>query len=175
MADNVLETKRGLEVPRLFTEEDQDVLGSLDYKKVSTKIVERDGTVVFEMNDVEVPQDWSQLASDILASKYIRKAGLKHPPFHEQSAKQVVHRIAHTIRTLGEEYGCFAEEEDAEAFEAELTYMLITQRGAFNSPVWFNCGLYHDYGIETGGGLFRYDPDLKKSVEQPSAYIHPQC
>jgi ribonucleoside-diphosphate reductase alpha chain len=94
------------------------------------------------MDDVEVPVTWSQLATDIVVSKYFRKAGLPGKPGHETKVRQVVHRIARTLRVSGERQGgYFAGPEDAEAFEAELAWMLVHQVGAFNSPVWFNCGL----------------------------------
>jgi hypothetical protein len=104
-----------------------------------------DGSVVFQMHDIEVPAEWSQLATDIVVSKYFRKAGVPGTG-HETSVRQVVQRLAHTIRTWGEEEKVyFATPEDADSFESELAYMLVHQIGAFNSPVWFNCGLHHEY------------------------------
>ena len=113
------------------------------------------------MDGAEIPASWSQLATDIVISKYFRKAGLHGDKDQgETSVKQVVHRIAHTIRQAGDEYGgYFASKADADAFEAELSYLLVNQYGAFNSPVWFNCGLWHEYGISGSGGNWAWNMD----------------
>src|SRR5262245_30187140 len=148
----------GLRVPRLFTEPGVSPLDQVRWEQRRTVISNPDGSVVFHMNDVEVPAGWSQLATDIVVSKYFRKAGVPSTPGHETSVRQVVHRVAHTIRRAGEEQGgYFASTEDADAFEAELAYMLVHQIGAFNSPVWFNCGLFHEYGIGGSGGNYYTD------------------
>jgi ribonucleoside-diphosphate reductase alpha chain len=126
------------------------------------------------MNDVEVPEDWTQLATDILVSKYFRKAGVPGTG-HEISVKQVVTRIASAIRTYGEAEGYFATRLDAEIFEHELTALLVTQRGAFNSPVWFNCGLYQSYGIKGSGGNFSWDEGRGAPLMLENSYEHPQC
>ncbi len=164
----------GLKMDRKFTQKGVPAYDLIKFEKRSSKITEPDGTVVFEMNDIEVPADWSQLATDILAQKYFRKRGVPETG-HEISAKQVVHRVAHTIRTFGEEHGYFASKEDADTFEEELKYMAITQRGAFNSPVWFNCGLYHEYGTTGEGGNYAWDFKQHKIVEIDNAYARPQC
>jgi ribonucleoside-diphosphate reductase alpha chain len=115
----------------------------------SSQISSIDGQNVFSMEAVEVPDEWSQLATDIAVSKYFRKAGVPNTG-HETSVRQLVYRVAHTIREAGEQMGgYFASAEDAEQFEKELTHLLLQQKGAFNSPVWFNCGLYERYGIES--------------------------
>src|SRR5687768_4593293 len=138
----------GLRVSRRWTKPGVDPLDQVAWDKRRTVITNPDGSVVFRMDDVEVPAEWSQLATDIVVSKYFRKAGVPGTPGHETSVRQVVHRIAHTIRHSGERQGgYFATREDADAFESELAYMLVHQIGAFNSPVWFNCGLGHEYGI----------------------------
>src|SRR5881628_3901538 len=127
------------------------------------------------MDDVEVPADWSQLATDIVVSKYFRKAGLPTSPGHETSVRQVVQRLARTIRRAGEEQGgLFATGDDAEVFEAELAYMLVHQIGAFNSPVWFNCGLYHEYGIGGSGGSFAVDLATNAVQMTSDSYARPQ-
>ena len=131
----------------------------------------------------EIPAGWSQLATDIAVSKYFRKAGLhgQRRQVGETSVRQVVYRIAHTIREAGEKLGgYFAGAKEAETFEAELSYLLVNQYGAFNSPVWFNCGLYHRYEINGTGGNFAWRegsapgaPD--EIVETTNAYERPQC
>lgn len=166
--------RKGLSVPRIFTEAGVDPLDTIEYEKRDSKIVEPDGTVVFELKDMEVPKSWSQLATDIISSKYVRKAGVPLTG-HETSARQVVYRLAHTIREAGELRGYFDSREDAESFEAELSYMLITQRGAFNSPVWFNVGLWHQYKIEGSGRNFFWDPQTGTVKKTKDAYSRPQC
>jgi len=162
-----------LSVPRRFTIRGKNPLNDIRYVKSQSKIKDTDGQTVFEMKDVEVPADWSQLAIDILVSKYFRKAGVPGTG-HEVSVKQVVQRIAHTLRTEGEKAGYF-NSADAESFEAELSYLLIHQMGAFNSPVWFNLGLYHEYGIEGTGGNFAYDAKTNSIQETKNAFSRPQC
>lgn len=164
----------GLEVPRRFSTPGKNPLDTIEYEMRTSKIKEPDGSVVFEMKDVEVPKTWSQLATDILVSKYFRKKGVPGTG-HETSARQVVHRIANTIRKIGEQYRYFKNKEAADAFEAELSFMLITQRGAFNSPVWFNCGLYHQYGIKGSGGNFYWNPKTDSIEATADAYSSPQC
>src|SRR6266436_5613983 len=133
-------THAGLRVPRRYTRPGVNPLDQITWEKRRTVIANPDGSGVPWMDDVEVPAEWSQLATDLVVSKYFRKAGVPGPVGHETSVRQVVHRLAHTIRTWGEaEGGYFAGAEDADAFEAELSHMLALQIGAFNSPVWFNC------------------------------------
>ncbi len=164
----------GLSFPRQHTRPGIDPLEEINYQPRSSKIFNSDGSVVFETKNAEVPRDWSQLACDIAISKYFRKAGVPGTG-NENSVKQLVYRIAHTIREHGEKQGYFAESSDAEAFEAELSYMMVTQRGAFNSPVWFNVGLYHRYGILGSGGNFFYNEKTGKTEETPDSYSHPQA
>src|SRR4029077_20454950 len=140
-------------------------------------ITNPDGSVVFELRNVEVPAGWSQLATDIAASKYFRKAGINGDATRgERSVKELVCRVAHSIREAGERLGgYFATVEDAESFEAELSYILVNQHAAFNSPVWFNCGLYQRYGIEGSGGNYAWSPETGKVETTSTAYEHPQC
>ena len=159
---------------RRFTQSGLDAFDMMDYDLRESRIKEPSGKIVFEMTKVEVPTTWSQLATDIIAQKYFRKRGVPGTE-HEVSAKQTVHRIANTIRTFGMERGYFASEEDAETFEQELKFMLITQRGAFNSPVWFNCGLYHQYGVTGDAGNYAWDFAKGAVVEIDNAYARPQC
>lgn len=168
-------SQKGLSMERYFTKEGMNPLDGIEMTRRSSVITNPDGSVVFKMENVEVPKEWSQLATDIIVSKYFRKAGVPKTG-HEISAKQVVYRIAHSIRTAGESFGgYFSSSEDAQAFEDELLYMLITQRCVFNSPVWFNCGLYHEYGIKGSGGNWHWDPVTGEIKETTDAYSHPQC
>ncbi len=165
---------KGLRIKRVFTMSGLDAFDMIDFEKRSSKITEPDGSIVFEMKDIEVPTSWSQLATDIIAQKYFRKRGVPGAG-HESSAKQVMHRVAHTIRIYGEERGYFANSQEAENFEQELKYLTITQRGAFNSPVWFNCGLFAEYQVKGDRGNFAWDFSKGKVVEIENAYARPQC
>lgn len=170
-----VERGSGLLFRRFFTHAGSNPLDELEYEKRTSVIANPDGSTVFKMENVEMPKDWSQLATDIIVSKYFRKAGVPGAG-HETSAKQVVHRIAHTLRMAGEELGgYFQSEEDANTFEAELSHMLITQKAAFNSPVWFNCGLFHEYGIKGSGGSWYWNPKTGTIQETTDSYSHPQC
>ena len=150
---------QGLEFSRRHTRAGSDPLAAVDYELRDSVITNPDGSVVFELRGAEIPSSWSQLATDIAVSKYFRKAGIHGDPKRgETSVRQLVHRVAHTIREAGERLGgYFASREDADAFEAELAHLLVTQRAAFNSPVWFNLGLYQRYGIEGQGGNFYWE------------------
>ena len=165
--------EKGLTFERVFTKKGENPLDGIEYAYRESKIAEPDGTVVFGMDDVEVPESWSQLATDIVVSKYFRKAGVPDTG-HEVSARQVVYRVAHTIAEAGRKWGYFKDEAEAGVFEDELTYMLITQRGAFNSPVWFNCGLWHEYGVTGHSGNWATNPgEATKQID--NAYERPQC
>lgn len=170
-----LKLQRGLKLERYFTREGVNPLDQIEYTHRTSVITNPDGSVVFKMDNVEVPKDWSQLATDIIVSKYFRKAGVPNTG-HEVSAKQVVYRIAHSIRVAGEAFGgYFDSPEDAQIFEDELLHLLITQKTVFNSPVWFNCGLFHEYGITGSGGNWHWDPVTDTIKQATDAYSHPQC
>src|SRR3989338_10485278 len=167
---------KGMKFERRYTKPNTDPLDTTTYEKRSSVISNTDGSVVFKMENAEIPKSWSQLATDIVVSKYFRKAGVPGNGT-EMSVRQVVHRIAHSLRRAGEEFGgYFRSVEDADAFEAELAHLLVTQKGAFNSPVWFNCGLSETYGIRTGsGGSYAWDFKKEVPVITKDSYSHPQC
>ena len=166
---------RGLHVSRRFTRSGIHPYDELEWVRKSSVITNPDGSVVFKMDDAEVPASWSQLATDIVVSKYFRKAGVPKTG-SETSVRQVVKRLAHTIRRAGEEFsGYFATKEDAETFEAELTHLLVNQKVAFNSPVWFNCGLFHEYQISGSGGNWHWNPKTNQIEQTKDSYSHPQC
>ncbi|MDO8643621.1 MAG: vitamin B12-dependent ribonucleotide reductase [bacterium] len=170
-----LAATRGVKFSRRFTKPGVSPFDEIQWVKKDSAIKDPDGTVVFELKGAEVPSGWSQLATDIAASKYFRKAGVPGEVGHEMSARQLVYRVARTIREAGEKQGIFLEAEDAEAFEMELTHLLINQKGAFNSPVWFNCGLQQQYGIAGSGGNYYWNQDNQAICESTDAYSHPQC
>ena len=179
-----------MKITRRFTKPGQDVFAAVEWDKRTSRITGADGKVVFEMHDVETPKRWSQLATDIMVSKYFRKAGV--PQFNddgtpkldekgnlitsaERSAQQVIHRMAGCWRHWGEQYGYFDSADDAEAFYDELAHMLLDQMAAPNSPQWFNTGLNWAYGI-TGPAQGHWVPDPATGEAKPAldAYSHPQ-
>jgi ribonucleoside-diphosphate reductase alpha chain len=174
---------RGVRVERRFSTPGANPLDTVVYERRSSAITNTDGSVVFKMDEAEVPASWSQLATDIVISKYFRKAGLYGDKDRgETSVRQVVHRLAHTIRVAGEKAPrgdsartYFASKAEADAFEAELSYLLVNQYGAFNSPVWFNLGLWHEYGIQGSGGNWAWNFEAGDVTEATSAYERPQC
>ena len=179
-----------MKITRKFTKSGTDPFTSVEWVKRSSRIGNPDGSVVFEMKDAEVPSSWSQLATDIMVSKYFRKAGVpqvdaKGKPITsadgspvtgpEKSARQVIHRLAGCWRHWGESHGYFDSKEDAQAFYDELCHMMVHQMAAPNSPQWFNTGLNWAYGI-SGPAQGHYFVDPKTGALQLSddAYSHPQ-
>ncbi|MCH8970684.1 MAG: vitamin B12-dependent ribonucleotide reductase, partial [Acidobacteria bacterium] len=179
----------GLRITRRFTEAGNDPYDRLEWSTRDSRITNPDGSVVFEMTDAEIPSQWSQVALDIMVSKYFRKAGV--PQYDEDgtqlfddegrpltgpehSAKQVFNRLAGTWRHWGEKGGYFATADDAEAFEDELRYMLANQMAAPNSPQWFNTGLNWAYGL-TGPpqGLWYVDDETEELISSPDSYSRP--
>src|SRR3954452_8916234 len=125
---------QALSVRRLFTRPGQHPFDALEWELRTAAV----GS--FRQEDVEFPKAWSQNATNIVAQKYFR--GQLGSPTRERSVKQMVGRVAGTIADWGRERGYFASAEDGDAFEAELTYVLLHQMAAFNSPVWFNVGFH---------------------------------
>src|SRR3989338_437595 len=167
--------KRGLHISRRFSRPEIHPFDELEWTRRTCVIANPDGSVVFKMEDAEIPSSWSQLATDIVVSKYFRKAGVPKTG-SETSVRQIVKRLAHTLRRVGEELGgYFATADDAEAFEMELTHLLVNQKAAFNSPAWFNCGLYHEYGISGSGGNWFWNPKTDEFEHTADSYSHPQC
>ena len=179
-----------MQITRRFTTPEQDVFTTVDWERRSSRITNADGSLVFEMTDAWIPKNWSQLATDIMVSKYFRKAGV--PQFDEEgtplrdeageiqtgperSARQVIHRLAGCWRAWGEKHGYFDTPADAEAFYDELCWMMIHQVSAPNSPQWFNTGLHWAYGISgPPQGHFVNDPTSGKAMLAQDAYSHPQ-
>ncbi len=162
---------------RRLTRPGEEPLETVDYVLRDSQIANSDGSVVFELKGAQVPEGWSQLATDIAVSKYFRKAGIDGDKNQgERSVRQLVYRVAHSLREAGDKFGgYFANQEAADTFEAELSHLLIYQKAAFNSPVWFNCGLYQRYGIEGSGGNYAWDPEQDIIFKTETAYENPQC
>ncbi len=170
--------KKGLEFSRRFTKDNVSPFDLFEYDYRDSVIKNPNGEKVFEMTNVEVPKQWSQIATDILAQKYFRKAGVPQADGslgRETSVKQVAHRMANCWRVWGERYGYFATTQDAQVFYEELVYSILNQACVPNSPQWFNTGLHESYGI-TGGaqGHYYVDPIDKQLKRSTSAYERPQ-
>ncbi len=188
-----------MKIERKFTKAGQDAYADLEFITTASEIRNPDGTVVFHLDNVEVPTSWSQVASDIIAQKYFRKAGVPvelkkvrekgvpeflwrsapaskdTPLVGETSSKQVFDRLAGAWTYWGWKGGYFSTENDARAYYDEMRYMLATQRAAPNSPQWFNTGLHWAYGIDgPSQGHFYVDFETGKLVKSKSAYEHPQ-
>ena len=129
----------GLHVPRFFTDAGVDPYSEVEWERRSAVIQGEGGEVVFEQHDVEFPKTWSQLATNVVVSKYFR--GHLGSPQRERSVRQLISRVVDTIRGWGERQAYFATPEDAQTFSDELTHLLLTQKASFNSPVWFNVGI----------------------------------
>ena len=128
-----------LEINRYFTGEGVHPYDEIEWERRVARITSAEGETVFEQKDIETPKFWSQTAADIVAEKYF--SGHIGKQGREYSVRQLIDRVADTITTNGKEAGYFSTEKDAEAFNHELKYLLVNQKAAFNSPVWFNVGV----------------------------------
>ncbi len=187
-----------MQVKRRFTTEGRDPFAGFHFVPRTSRIANPDGSVVFEMKDVMAPEGWSQVAVDVLAQKYFRKAGLprqsrrvaepgmpewlqRSEPVegdardgHETDSRQVFRRLAGCWTYWGWKGGYFSSEADALAFHDEICWMLARQNAAPNSPQWFNTGLHWAYGIDgPAQGHYRVDPATGQVVRSTSAYEHP--
>ena len=169
--------KKGLTFDRKFTRDGEGPYRSVKWERRDTRITNPDGSVVFEMKNTEIPAGWSQVAADIMVSKYFRKAGVplsNGDTGPETSARQVFDRLVGTWRSWGDKGGYFDSPEDAQVFEDELKYMLCHQMAAPNSPQWFNTGLNWAYGL-TGPaqGFWYVDPEKGTLARSPDSYSRP--
>ena len=188
--DSMVMSTQGLIIPRYHTKDGVSPFDRFTYEKRTSTIKNHDGSTVFQMDDVEVPHFWTQVATDILAQKYFRKAGVplqneRGKPLldengkiitgSETSIKQVAHRIAGCWRYWGEKYGYFATPKDAQVFYEEMVYMIINQSAAPNSPQWFTTGLNWAYGLTGPAQGHSYvDPITKKLEYSKDAYTRNQ-
>ena len=187
-----------MRITRRFTQEGHSAYEGITFKTTSSDIRNPDGSIVFELNDIEVPTDWSRVACDVLAQKYFRKAGVpenrvpveensvpswlwqheaapESPCGGETSARQVFDRMCGTWTYWGWKGGYFDSEDDARAYYDEMRYMLCRQMGAPNSPQWFNTGLHWAYGIDgPAQGHYYVDFHSGEPIASQSAYEHPQ-
>jgi len=193
-----------MKIERRFTKANQDAYTGIEFHRTTSEIRNPNGSIVFSLDNVEVPESWSQVASDVIAQKYFRKAGVSNdlvrikeddvPEFlwrsapkdgqqvkpngeylGETSSKQVFNRLAGAWAYWGWKGGMFDTEDDAQTYYDEMRYMLAAQMTAPNSPQWFNTGLHWAYGID-GPSQGHHYVDFKtgKMVQSQSSYEHPQ-
>ena len=129
----------GMQIPRHFTRADEDPFDAVEWELRTANISNEKGETVFEQVDCEIPKSWSQLATNVVVSKYFR--GHLDTPERERSVKQLIGRVVGRLRDWGSDGGYFRTAEDAQSFADELTHLLVRQKVAFNSPVWFNLGV----------------------------------
>ncbi len=184
--ESVAVQQKGLQIARYFTQEGTSPFEMFRYELRNSVIKNPDGSLVFSMDDVEVPDFWTQVAADILAQKYFRKAGVplknkRGEPLLDENGKQitgsetsiteVAHRMAGCWRWWGEKYGYFASPADAQAYYDEMVYMIINQTAAPNSPQWFTTGLNWAYGITGPAQGHSYvNPDTGQLEYSQDAY-----
>ncbi len=145
----------------------------IQWENRSVKISSDTGEAVFQQDNIEVPAFWSQLAAKVVASKYF--FGDLETGEREHSVKQLVHRVCRTIADRGRKDNYFTTEEDTEAFYSELTWLCVNQYGSFNSPVWFNVGLYDIYGIKGSKHNFHWDSETSEAIACEASYDYPQA
>jgi len=162
----------GLVIEQVFSTPEVHPFDEVEWTKRAARIGDSNGETIFEQDEVTVPADWSQLATNVVASKYFY--GEADSDDREHSVKQLIHRVTRTIADWGRSDGVFASEADAERFYQELTYLCVNQYGAFNSPVWFNVGLFHQNGVSGCEGNYHWDERANKPVRSVHGYEHPQ-
>ena len=163
-----------LHVKRVFSDPKVNPFDQLEWERRIAEITDDAGKVIFKQDNVEVPKSWSLLATKVVVSKYFY--GEQNTPEREVSVRHLIHRISRTIADWGVKDGYFSK-ADGEIFYQELTWLCLNQYGAFNSPVWFNVGLYHQYGVgrNSGPGNWFYNPKTRQAERAPTQYQYPQC
>ena len=167
-------SKAKLPLTRVFSDAKIKPFDQIEWDRRTAEITDDSGKAVFKQENVEVPKFWSQLATKVVCSKYFygdpQKAGER-----EYSVRQLIHRVTRTIADWGIADGYFSA-ADGELFYEELTWLCVNQYGAFNSPVWFNVGLYHQYGVgkHSDRGNWYWDPETKEARRASTSYEYPQ-
>jgi ribonucleoside-diphosphate reductase alpha chain len=171
---NGMTRREMLRIARVFSSAKVAPFDQIEWDRRTAEITDDAGKVIFKQENVEVPKNWSQLATKVVVSKYFY--GEMNTAERETSVRQLIHRITRTIADWGMKDGYFSK-EDGEVFYQELTWLCINQYGAFNSPVWFNVGLHHEYGIGKNStkGNWHYDPVSKEAHRGTTQYEYPQC
>lgn len=165
---------RGMRVDPYFCPESVDSpFDTVEWETRTAQIKDENGGILFEQNDCSVPKFWSALATNVVVSKYFY--GEHGTAERENSVRQVIHRVSRTIADWGFQDGYFASADDCENFYRDLTWLLLHQHAAFNSPVWFNVGLYHQYGVKGSQGNYHYDPKTRRIERPDTPYEYPQA
>ncbi len=170
----------GLRFKRVFSDATVSPFEQVEWDRRTAKITDDGGKVIFEQENIEVPRSWSPLATKIAVSKYfygdLANGTDPHKGGRETSVRQLIHRVTQTITDWGMADGYFANPETAKIFYDELTWLCLNQHGAFNSPVWFNVGLYHQYGIGRGAGEgnYFYNRETGEAERASTQYEYPQ-
>ncbi len=172
--------RAGMGVPRVFSTEGTSPFDRIEWDLRTAEIKDERGRALFQQADCEIPRNWSQLATNVVASKYFygdvaSGNGSPSEGKREYSVRQLIHRVTRTIADWGRDDGYFATPEDAERFYDELTSLCVNQYGSFNSPVWFNVGLFHCYGLAGPANNWRWDEETRTVVRATSAYQTPQA
>jgi ribonucleoside-diphosphate reductase alpha chain len=170
----------GLHFDRVFSDANVPPFEQTEWERRTAEITDDGGTVIFKQENVEVPKSWSALATKIAVSKYfygdIAHGTDPHKGGRESSVRELIHRVTRTITDWGIADGYFADPKAAAIFYDELTWLCLNQHGAFNSPVWFNVGLYHQYGVgkNAGAGNYFYNRATGKAERARTQYEYPQ-
>ena len=167
------EAKKSLRIERVFSDAKVKPFDQVEWEKRTAEITDDGGKVIFKQENVEVPKSWSVLATKVVVSKYFY--GEQHTSERETSVRQLIHRITRTISDWGIADGYFSK-ADGEIFYEELTWLCLNQYGAFNSPVWFNVGLYHEYGVgkNSSKGNWFFNRKTKEAERAKTQYEYPQ-
>jgi ribonucleoside-diphosphate reductase alpha chain len=162
-----------LRVPRIFSDSKIKPFDQVEWDKRTAEITDDSGKVIFKQENVEVPKSWSVLATKVVVSKYFY--GEQNTSERETSVRQLIHRVCRTIADWGIQDGYFSK-EDGETFYDELSWLCLNQYGAFNSPVWFNVGLYHQYGVgkNSAKGNWFYNRKTGEAERAATQYEYPQ-
>ena len=179
---NTIQRKKngGVCFKRVFSDAAVAPFDQVEWERRTAEINDDGGKVIFKQEDIEIPKNWSALATKIAVSKYfygdIANGTDPYKGGREMSVRQLIHRVTRTITDCGMADGYFSDAEAADIFYDELTWLCLNQHGAFNSPVWFNVGLYHQYGVGKGAGAgnYFYNRETGKAERAASQYEYPQ-
>jgi ribonucleoside-diphosphate reductase alpha chain len=165
---------RGLAIQRVFSDPKIGPFDQIEWELRTAEITDDGGKVIFRQENVEVPKSWSVLATKVVVSKYFY--GELNTPERETSVRQLIHRVCRTIADWGIKDGYFSKAA-GEVFYDELVWLCLNQHGAFNSPVWFNVGLFHEYGVGTNSaqGSWHFNHEKNKIERSRTQYEFPQC
>src|SRR6202011_1904892 len=173
-------TSSRLHFERVFSDAAVKPFDQIEWEHRTAEITDDSGQIIFKQENVEVPKNWSALATKIAVSKYfygdIAHGADPHKGGRETSVRQLIHRVTRTIADWGAADGYFGDAEAAQVFYDELTWLCVNQHGAFNSPVWFNVGRHHQYGIgrDGGPGNYFYNRTTGQAERAATQYEYPQ-